>query len=67
MRQYTKVLELSKETGEDSGCTEAYGAIADCYTELGNLELAAKIYASTYRGCSPANREVAPDFLQTRQ
>lgn len=44
MRQYTKVLELSKETGEDSGCTEAYGAIADCYTELGDLERAAKVY-----------------------
>ena len=44
MRQYTKVLELSKETVEDSGCTEAYGAIADCYTELGDLERAAKIY-----------------------
>ncbi|CAO2046368.1 unnamed protein product [Urochloa humidicola] len=44
MRQYAKVLELSKETGEDSGCTEAYGAIADCYTELGDLERAAKVY-----------------------
>lgn len=44
MRQYSKVLELSKETGEDSGCTEAYGAIADCYTELGDLERAAKVY-----------------------
>ncbi|CAL4887021.1 unnamed protein product [Urochloa decumbens] len=44
MRQYAKVLELSKETGEDSGCTEAYGAIADCYAELGDLERAAKVY-----------------------
>ncbi|RLM79013.1 hypothetical protein C2845_PM12G18750 [Panicum miliaceum] len=44
MRQYAKVLELSRETGEDSGCTEAYGAIADCYTELGDLERAAKVY-----------------------
>ncbi|RCV07056.1 hypothetical protein SETIT_1G213400v2 [Setaria italica] len=44
MRQYGKVLELSKETGEDSGCTEAYGAIADCYAELGDLERAAKVY-----------------------
>ncbi|KAL6634643.1 hypothetical protein ACP70R_027314 [Stipagrostis hirtigluma subsp. patula] len=44
MRYYSKVLELSKETGEDSGCTEAYGAIADCYTELGDLERAAKVY-----------------------
>ncbi|KAF0928944.1 hypothetical protein E2562_011039 [Oryza meyeriana var. granulata] len=44
MHCYYKVLELSKETGEDSGCTEAYGAIADCYTELGDLERAAKLY-----------------------
>jgi hypothetical protein len=37
MRCYSKFLELSKETGEDSGCTEArlwcHTAIADCYTE----------------------------------
>ncbi|KAM0923161.1 hypothetical protein ACQ4PT_005718 [Festuca glaucescens] len=44
MSWYYKVLELSKETGEDSGCTEAYGAIADCYAELGDLERAAKLY-----------------------
>ncbi|KAL5212970.1 hypothetical protein ABZP36_023817 [Zizania latifolia] len=44
MNWYYKVLELSVETGEDSGCTEAYGAIADCYTELGDLERAAKLY-----------------------
>uniref|UniRef100_J3LEA8 Uncharacterized protein n=2 Tax=Oryza brachyantha TaxID=4533 RepID=J3LEA8_ORYBR len=44
MNCYYKVLQLSKETGEDSGCTEAYGAIADCYTELGDLERAAKLY-----------------------
>ncbi|TVU29507.1 hypothetical protein EJB05_21075 [Eragrostis curvula] len=44
MRYYYKVLELSKVTGEDSGCTEAYGAIADCYAELGDLDQAAKVY-----------------------
>ena len=44
MRQYARVLELSRETGEDSGCTEPYGAIADCYAELGDLERAAKVY-----------------------
>uniref|UniRef100_A0ACD5YTY3 Uncharacterized protein n=1 Tax=Avena sativa TaxID=4498 RepID=A0ACD5YTY3_AVESA len=44
MSWYYKVLELSRETGEDSGCTEAYGAIADCYAELGDLERAAKLY-----------------------
>jgi pentatricopeptide repeat protein len=38
------VLSISKMTGEDSGVTEAYGAIADCYTELGELEKAGKFY-----------------------
>ena len=38
------VLSFSKMTGEDSGVTEAYGAIADCYTELGELEKAGKFY-----------------------
>jgi len=37
-------LEISKRVGEDSGTTEAYGAIADCYTELGDLERAGKFY-----------------------
>ncbi|KAM3296205.1 hypothetical protein ACQJBY_038512 [Aegilops geniculata] len=44
MGWYYKVLALSKETGEDSGCTEAYGAIADCCADLGDLEGAAKLY-----------------------
>ncbi|KAG9147910.1 hypothetical protein Leryth_003506 [Lithospermum erythrorhizon] len=38
------VLQISEREGEDSGNTEAYGAIADCYTELGDLERAAKYY-----------------------
>ncbi|KAK4791360.1 hypothetical protein SAY86_031773 [Trapa natans] len=38
------VLQISKREGEDSGNTEAYGAIADCYTELGDLERAGKFY-----------------------
>lgn len=38
------VLERSRKCGEHSGDTEAYGAIADCYTELGDLEKAAKYY-----------------------
>ncbi|XP_072992827.1 protein FLUORESCENT IN BLUE LIGHT, chloroplastic-like [Typha latifolia] len=44
IKYHSKVLELSKQIGEDSGSTEAYGAIADCYTELGDLERAAKVY-----------------------
>lgn len=38
------VLAISEREGEDSGNTEAYGAIADCYTELGDLESAGKYY-----------------------
>lgn len=38
------VLKISEREGEDSGSTEAYGAIADCYTELGELERAGKFY-----------------------
>ncbi|GER44515.1 tetratricopeptide repeat protein [Striga asiatica] len=30
--------------GEESGNMEAYGAITDCYTELGDLERATKYY-----------------------
>ncbi|GJP46598.1 hypothetical protein CLOM_g5868 [Closterium sp. NIES-68] len=38
------VLEKSASTGEHSGDTEAYGAIADCYTELRDSEKAATYY-----------------------
>ncbi|XP_066397217.1 protein FLUORESCENT IN BLUE LIGHT, chloroplastic-like isoform X3 [Miscanthus floridulus] len=41
---HSMVLNISKMTGEDVGVTEAYGAIADCYTELGELEKAGKFY-----------------------
>ncbi|KAM0932343.1 putative tetratricopeptide-like helical domain superfamily, protein FLUORESCENT IN BLUE LIGHT [Dioscorea sansibarensis] len=44
IKYHSKVLEISKRVGEDSGSTEAYGAIADCYTELGDLEKAGKFY-----------------------
>ncbi|BAF09183.1 protein FLUORESCENT IN BLUE LIGHT, chloroplastic [Oryza sativa Japonica Group] len=57
MNCYYKVLELSKETGEDSGCTEAYGAIADCYTELGDLERAAKLYDKYISRLQPGGGE----------
>lgn len=36
------VLDLSKRPGENSGETEAYGAIADCCTELGDLATAVR-------------------------
>ncbi|XP_077230477.1 protein FLUORESCENT IN BLUE LIGHT, chloroplastic-like isoform X1 [Tasmannia lanceolata] len=44
MKYHSMVLAISEREGEDSGSTEAYGAIADCYTELGDLEGAAKFY-----------------------
>lgn len=44
IQYHSRVLKISKQTGEDSGTTEAYGAIADCYTELGDLERAGKFY-----------------------
>ncbi|XP_061949419.1 protein FLUORESCENT IN BLUE LIGHT, chloroplastic isoform X1 [Populus nigra] len=44
IKYHCMVLAISKREGEESGNTEAYGAIADCYTELGDLEQAAKFY-----------------------
>lgn len=44
IKYHLMVLEISKREGDDSGNTEAYGAIADCYTELGDLEKAGKFY-----------------------
>ncbi|KAL6496183.1 hypothetical protein OROGR_029441 [Orobanche gracilis] len=44
IKYHSMVLEISQMEGEESGNTEAYGAIADCYAELGDLEQAAKYY-----------------------
>ncbi|KAL5972992.1 hypothetical protein ACLOJK_039799 [Asimina triloba] len=44
IKYHSLVLAISEREGEDSGNTEAYGAIADCYTELGDLEGAGKFY-----------------------
>ncbi|XP_058090184.1 protein FLUORESCENT IN BLUE LIGHT, chloroplastic isoform X2 [Magnolia sinica] len=44
VKYHSMVLAISEREGEDSGNTEAYGAIADCYTELGDLERAGKFY-----------------------
>ncbi|KAK9923787.1 hypothetical protein M0R45_032187 [Rubus argutus] len=44
IKYHSMVLAISEREGEDSGNTEAYGAIADCYTELGDLESAGKFY-----------------------
>ncbi|KAJ7569036.1 hypothetical protein O6H91_01G058700 [Diphasiastrum complanatum] len=44
IKYHSMVLTLSHLTGEHFGDTEALGAIADCYTELGDLETAGKYY-----------------------
>ncbi|MCL7044775.1 hypothetical protein MKW94_004364 [Papaver nudicaule] len=44
IKYHSLVLEISDREREESGNTEAYGAIADCYTELGELEQAGKFY-----------------------
>ncbi|XP_040949718.1 protein FLUORESCENT IN BLUE LIGHT, chloroplastic isoform X1 [Gossypium hirsutum] len=44
IQYHSMVLAISDREGEDSGNTEAYGAIADCYTELGDLEKAGIFY-----------------------
>ncbi|XP_028752171.1 protein FLUORESCENT IN BLUE LIGHT, chloroplastic-like [Neltuma alba] len=44
IKYHSMVLSISEREGEKSGNTEAYGAIADCYTELGDLERAGQFY-----------------------
>ena len=44
IKYHSMILAISEQEGEGSGNTEAYGAIADCYTELGDLEKAGKFY-----------------------
>ncbi|KAL2625186.1 hypothetical protein AAZV13_07G038600 [Glycine max] len=44
IKYHSMVLAISEREGEDSGSTEAFGAIADCYTELGELEKAGQFY-----------------------
>ncbi|KAI4355404.1 hypothetical protein L6164_004183 [Bauhinia variegata] len=44
IRYHSMVLAISEREGDNSGNTEAYGAIADCYTELGDLERAGQFY-----------------------
>lgn len=44
IKYHSMVLAISEKAKEHTGDTEAYGAIADCYTELGDLETAAKYY-----------------------
>ena len=39
-----RVLEISKEMDDFVGDADAYGTIADIYTEMGNFDTAAQFY-----------------------
>ncbi|KAG6523056.1 hypothetical protein ZIOFF_020215 [Zingiber officinale] len=52
IKYHKMVLNISEKSGENSGVTEAYGAIADCFTELGELEQAGKFYDKVLDGNS---------------
>lgn len=44
IKHLERVLDISREMREFTGDADAYGTIADCYTELGDFELAAVNY-----------------------
>lgn len=44
IKYHKLVLDISERVKEESGNTEAYGAIADCYTELGDFDKAGQFY-----------------------
>lgn len=39
-----RVLEISQATGDNVGDADAYGTIADIYTDIGEFEKAAEYY-----------------------
>jgi tetratricopeptide (TPR) repeat protein len=44
IKHLERVLEISKETGDHVGDADAYGVIADIYTDIGEFEKAAEYY-----------------------
>jgi len=44
IKHLQRVLEISREMGDHVGDADAYGTIADIYTDMGDLEAAAKNY-----------------------
>ncbi|KXZ48870.1 hypothetical protein GPECTOR_25g455 [Gonium pectorale] len=44
IKHLERVLEISKEIGEYTGDADAYGTMADCYTDMGEFEKAAVYY-----------------------
>lgn len=44
VQHLTRVLEISKEMDDHVGDADAYGTIADIYTEMGQFDTAAQFY-----------------------
>ena len=44
IKNLERVLEISREMQEFTGDADAYGTIADCYTDMGEFERAAQFY-----------------------
>ncbi|EFJ51373.1 hypothetical protein VOLCADRAFT_87597 [Volvox carteri f. nagariensis] len=44
IKHLERVLEISREIGEYTGDADAYGTMADCYTDMGEFEKAAVYY-----------------------
>ncbi|GLC48940.1 hypothetical protein PLESTB_000165300 [Pleodorina starrii] len=44
IKHLERVLEISREIGEYTGDADAYGTMADCYTDMGEFEKAASYY-----------------------
>ena len=44
IQHLTRVLEISKEMDDHVGDADAYGTIADIYTEMGQFDTAAQYY-----------------------
>lgn len=44
IKHLERVLDISKEINEYTGDADAFGTIADCYTDMGDLEKAAQFY-----------------------
>lgn len=52
-----RVLEISKEMGDRVGDADAYGTIADIYTDMGDFDKAAEFY-DKYIDCMNADGPV---------
>jgi hypothetical protein len=53
-----RVLEISGEMGDHVGDADAFGTIADIYTDMGDLESVRYLAMPTHRGLSAAGRSI---------